>query len=212
MKPETSRKRLHSALKEPPIAQGGKRKRHDLKSTQQAMIHQTGVFSFEKRSFQSHSRNKPRSSKQAEPPESLSSFTDPEPRSAQGSEVYIGNSVKQGFAPDGSSSPATDYSPSNRLSVNKRRCLKQTPLLCRAHRNAIIQSSEDSFDEKGRFIVTSEHSLSNSSTFLLYLQYIQPNIKFSKKNRNIIGFPNPFVALRLTQPSFLTILTKYSGS
>lgn len=188
MKPDTGRKRLYSALAEPPIADGRKRTKHDLKGAQPAMIHQTEASSFETHDLESHPRNQPRCSDQAETPESPSSFTPPEPYGAQCSQAYFGNSVKQSFAPDDSSSPTTIGTLGNHLSSNNRHGSKQTPTLYIARKDAIIQSSQDSFDEKSIFTATSEHSSLISSMFLLYFQYIQPSI-FFEKSWEIMAFP-----------------------
>lgn len=159
---DTNRKRLHSALNEPPIAQERKRTKHEPKSAQPAVIHRTNASSNKKHSLDSHPQNTPRSSIQAETPETPSRYALPEPYGSQGSHLYIENFMKQGFAPNGSSSPATIASRGNHLSLNKLGCSKQ--------KVAIIQSSQDSFDEKCIFTANSEHSSLNSSMFLLYFQ------------------------------------------
>ena len=170
MGPDTSRKRLHSALKEPPIAQERKRQKHESKSAQPGLIHSTKASSFEKLSLDLQPQNKPRSSNQAETPETPSSFVFPEPCSSQSSHLYIENFMKQGFAPDDLSSPSIIAAQGNQLPSNRLDCLKQTPTLGRAQNNAFIQSSQDSFDEKSIFTANAEHSSLNSSMFLLYFQ------------------------------------------
>ena len=60
MKPETSKKRLHSALKGHSIIQGRKRTKHELESGQPAIITEVEASHSSKHSFQSQSRNKPK--------------------------------------------------------------------------------------------------------------------------------------------------------
>lgn len=159
MEPEASKKRLHSALTEPSIAQGTKRTKHDPESAQSAIITRTEASSFEKHSFESQPQNKPRCLNQrVNPTEQPSGITHSEPCNAQISGTDIENDLEYVLAPGVRFEPLPIAAPDFKLPKNKRRS--------RLPRDPISQSSNRSSGECSRFILNSEPSFPNTSMFL----------------------------------------------
>lgn len=67
MKPETSKKRPHSALKEASIPQGRKRSKHEAEGHQPVMVSRTEKPLSRKHFLESQSRNKPKDLLQSPP-------------------------------------------------------------------------------------------------------------------------------------------------
>ena len=163
MELEASKKRPHTTLTEPSIAQGWKRTKYDPESAQSAMITRTEAPSFEKHSFESQPRINPRCPNQPITPlEQPSGITHPEPCSAQTSWTDIENGLNYVLAPGWRFEPLPIATSDYKLSKNVRRSMLP--------RDPISKSLNRSSDESSRFIVNSEHSLGNTSMFLPRLQ------------------------------------------
>lgn len=176
MEPETSKKRLHSALEEPPTALGWKRTKHELESAQRASITHTKSTSIGMYYSGLNPRDEPRLCPLQ--PETPSHFAHPGPCSTQGSQIHLKNLENQVFASNGRSSPATIVT--SGYKINTHSCLKQTPPIRRAPQDPIIQSWEDSSDEESRFMVKSENSSLKTSMCLLHFHWTRQQ-NFLKK-------------------------------